>query len=73
MSKSQIYQHFNPDLEIYFTSKDVKFLFLGTKTDENKHTSHTIRNAVNGKTMSVTHSVLSQIVDFDSKPILIKK
>ena len=69
--KSQIYQIASP-LEIYFTHKGVKFLFIGADCDERGHTFHTIQNSENGKKSVIAHSVLADIVDFYSKPILIK-
>jgi len=70
--KSQIYQAFSPQFEVYFTHKGTKFLFTGTNTDNDGHTSHDILNKQTGVYKSVPHSVLAEVVDFDSKAILVK-
>jgi hypothetical protein len=72
MKRAQIYQAFTPHLEIYFTHKGTKFNFTGTSTDEDGHTFHEILNPATRVYKSVPHSVLSEVVDFESGAILIK-
>jgi len=72
MKRAQIYQAFSHTFEVYFTHKGVKFNFTGTNTDNDGQTFHDIINKQTGGYKSVPHSVLSQVVDFDSKAILIK-
>jgi hypothetical protein len=70
--KAQIYQAFTPNFEVYFTHKGTKFNFTGTSTDADGHTFHEILNPATGVYKSVPHSVLSEVVDFESGAILIK-
>jgi hypothetical protein len=73
MKKSRIHQQFiNGIFEVYFINKGTKFNFTGTSTNEDGHTFHEILNPATRVYKSVPHSVLSQVVDFDSEPILIK-
>ena len=70
--KATIYQSFTPHFEVYFTHKGTKFNFTGTSTNEDGHTFHEILNPATRVYKSVPQSVLSDVVDFDSKAILLK-
>ncbi len=68
--KSKIHQQFIPHLEVFFESKGVKFRFLGTEIVRGG-AIHTVQNCVNEKISDIPHSILENIVDFETKPILI--
>jgi hypothetical protein len=69
--KAQIYQHFIPHLEVYFTHEGKKYSFHGTELVAGG-ALHTIKNTKTGNVKSVPHSVLDRIVDFETKPLLTK-
>ena len=61
--KAEIFHESNPHPEPFFIHKEIKFKFLGTEKGEFGWW-HTIRNTTNGKTSTVAHSVLEEIVNF---------
>ena len=61
--KAQITYDYSPDPRPVFIHKGVKFAFLGTEIVHGG-AMHTIRNTTNGKTSTVAHSVLEEIVNF---------
>lgn len=69
--KAQIYQHFTPHIEVYFTHEGKKYTFHGTELVQGG-ALHTIKNTETGNMKTLPHSVLERIVDFETKPVLLR-